>query len=228
MDNINYLLNSNLSNVVIEYITKKIFIGEYKAGDKIVEIKIAEDLKISRSPIREAIKVIQEQGLIEYIPRKGCTVAFKSEEQIKEIFDIRCLLENNIIETLIKEDILINEDFNSLSKIVDQMDVIAHSNEDITKLVYDMSKEDIKFHKYLWEKSNKTLHIKILNDIFLNLQLAMILDTNIDANLKDTASEHALIIDSLKNKDIESTKKNLRDHIVSYRGMRFLSKDISN
>ncbi|WP_373601001.1 GntR family transcriptional regulator [Paraclostridium bifermentans] len=217
MDNNFYQLNSSLSNVVIEYITEKIFTGEYKAGDRIIERKIAEDLQISRSPIREAIKVVQQQGLVEFSPRKGSYVAVKSKEDIKEIFSIRCLLESDIIEILIKEDLLNGDDFIMMEKITEEMDEVARSKESIEKKVYEMSKKDIMFHKYIWEKSKSKLRIKILSDMYLNLQLAMILDTNIEQNIEDSGIEHRLIIDALKNKDIEKAKNYLINHIVSYR-----------
>ena len=210
-------LDLSISNIVIDYIIEKIFIGKYKSGEKIIEREIADTLKISRSPVREAIKILQQQGLLNYSPRKGCTVAFKSENEIKEIFDIRCLLENSIIETLVKEDILVDEDFDNIDEIIKEMDKIAYSDDDISKKVYDMSKQDIKFHQYLWKKSNKNLHIKILHDLYLNLQLAMIVDTNINPNLMYTALEHKLISNSLKAKNIESAKNNLKKHIISYR-----------
>ncbi len=212
-----YISNYNLSNTVVDYIITKIFTCEYKAGDKIIERKISEELNISRAPIREAIQVLDQQGLIDCYPRKGCFVAFKTPAQIKEVFDIRCLLENDIIETLINENILTEEDYSNLYLIIAEMDKIAKSDNTISEKVFNMSKEDIKFHQYLWKKSNKSLYIQILNNMFLSLQLAMIVDTNLNPNLDSTPHEHEVIVDALKNKNISKSKEYLRAHIISYR-----------
>ncbi|HSH36157.1 GntR family transcriptional regulator, partial [Schnuerera sp.] len=82
----------SLSDIVIDYITKKILTGEYKEGDRILESKIAESLEISRAPVREGIIELQNQGLLKYIPRKGNFVTKMTMEDVKEVFDIRLLL----------------------------------------------------------------------------------------------------------------------------------------
>jgi len=113
--NLNYL-KKNLSDIVIDYIMKKIFTGEYREGDRLLESKIAEELNISRSPVREGIIELQNQGLVKYIPRKGNFITKMTMEDIKEIFDIRLLLENDIIEILINEKKLTEADFANLLK----------------------------------------------------------------------------------------------------------------
>lgn len=65
--------------------------------------------------------MLQQQGLLDYLPRKCCIIALKSESEIKEIFYIRCLLENNRIEILIKENILADKDFDNMNEIIKEM-----------------------------------------------------------------------------------------------------------
>lgn len=211
-------INLNLSNIVVDYIMEKILTGEYKQGEKISERKIAEDLKISRSPIREGIKVIQEQGILEFIPRKGNFVTIMSIEDIKEVFEIRCFLEDDIIEILIKDNILNDNDFNKLSSIVDEMVYIANSDKPLNIKIYEISIKDIEFHKYMWEKSNSKRRLKILKDMYLNLQLAMAIENNVGSDLEAISIEHNLIIDAIKDRNLDLAKKHMRNHIVSFRG----------
>jgi DNA-binding GntR family transcriptional regulator len=82
------IVNANLSDRVTEYITNKIIKMEYKPGDRIVESKIAKELKISHSPIREALRLLERSQLVEHIPRKGVYVTELVESNIESLFEI--------------------------------------------------------------------------------------------------------------------------------------------
>lgn len=209
-------LKKNLSDIVIDYIINKILTGEYREGDRILESKIAEELNISRAPVREGIIDLQNQGLIKYVPRKGNYISKMTIKDIKEVFDIRLLLENDIIEILINEKKLTEEDFSKLTKIVDEMVEIAKSNEPISERVLGINEKDIEFHKFIWNKSDSKRRVKILTDLFYQLKLAMIIDTEITGDLVVTASSHYDIIKYLRDGDIEKCKQALRDHIITY------------
>jgi len=213
--NIDYL-KKNLSDIVIDYIIHKILTGEYREGDRILESRIAEELNISRAPVREGIIDLQNQGLIKYIPRKGNFITIMTMEDVKEVFDIRLLLENDIIEILINEKKLTESDFSKLTQIVDEMVDIAKSDRPICERVLGINEKDIEFHKFIWNKSGSKRRVKILTDLFYQLKLAMIIDTEITGDLVVTASAHYDIIKYLKSGDIEECKKALRSHIITY------------
>ncbi len=213
--NLNYL-KKNLSDIVIDYIMKKIFTGEYREGDRLFESKIAEELNISRSPVREGIIELQNQGLVKYIPRKGNFITKMTMEDIKEIFDIRLLLENDIIEILINEKKLTEADFAKLTQIVDEMVDIATSDLSVSEKVLGINEKDIEFHTYIWNKSESKRRVKILTDLFYQLKLAMIIDTEITGDLITTSTDHYDIIKYLRSGDIEKCKEALKSHIITY------------
>lgn len=206
----------NLSDIVIEYITQKILTAEYKEGDRILESKIAQELNISRAPVREGIIELQNQGLLKYVPRRGNFVTRMTTEDIREVFDIRLLVENNIIEILIKEKKLRKKDFDKLTQIADEMVAIANSNDPASKRLLEINKKDMEFHKFIWERSDSRRRVKILTDLFYQLKLAMIIDTELTGDLEATAKEHYDIIKYLKSEAIEKCKQSLKDHIITY------------
>ena len=209
-------LKKNLSDIVIDYIMKKIFTGEYREGDRLLESRIAEELNISRSPVREGIIELQNQGLVKYIPRKGNFITKMTMEDVKEIFDIRLLLENDIIEILINQKKLTEADFAILIQIVDEMVEIANSDKPLSEKVLGVNEKDIEFHTYIWNKSESKRRVKILTDLFYQLKLAMIIDTEITGDLITTATEHYNIIKYLKTGEIEKCKEALKNHIITY------------
>jgi DNA-binding GntR family transcriptional regulator len=210
-------MKKNLSDIVVEYITHKILTGEYKEGDRIVESKVAQELSISRAPVREGIIELQNQGLIKYIPRKGNFITRMTMKDVKEVFDIRLLLENSVIEILINEKKLTKEDYNRLEQIIEEMMEIARFEGDIHEKIIEINKKDIEFHTFLWEKSDSKRRVKILTDLIIQLQLAMVIDTQLTGNLETTVKDHYDIVKFLREGNIEQSKKALRDHIISYR-----------
>jgi len=209
--------HKSLSSKVVEFLKEEIFSKNYKPGDRILESKIAGDFNISRAPVREAIKELESQGLVINIPRKGSFVVEFTRDEIKELYDIRILLESRIIKLLINDSILNDEDYNRLELIVDKMVKISKEKGINRKeKIIEMNKQDVAFHNYLWEKSCSKYIVKILSSLHNQLKLVMIIDLKMEDNLVESAKQHYDIIKFLKKKDIVNTKKAIINHIISY------------
>ncbi|NYB75873.1 GntR family transcriptional regulator [Sedimentibacter hydroxybenzoicus DSM 7310] len=207
----------NLNSVVVDYIKEAILSGEYKVGDHINESEVANKLGISRAPIREAIRELENDGILTTLPRKGTYVTEYSLDDIKEVFDIRLLLENNINKILIYENKLTEDDFNHLEQIVKDMVSIAESSIDDNKKSLLINKKDMDFHRFIWKKSGSQRRVKILESMFFQLRIAMLYDMLKTGDLIMSATDHYEIIESLRSKDIDRCKNALRGHIISYK-----------
>lgn len=207
----------NLNSVVVDYIKEAILSGEYKVGDHVNESEVANRLGISRAPVREAIRELENDGILTTLPRKGTYVTEYSLDDIKEVFDIRLLLENNINKILIYEDKLKEDDFNHLEQIVKDMVNIAESSMDNNKKSLLINKRDMDFHRFIWQKSGSQRRVKILESMFFQLRIAMLYDMLKTGDLIMSATDHYEIIESLRSKDIDRCKKALREHIISYK-----------
>ncbi|AFQ45226.1 GntR family transcriptional regulator [Desulfosporosinus meridiei] len=207
----------NLSSLVVDYLKNKILAGHYKEGDHVTEVNVAAELGISRAPVREGIRELQNQGLMKSIPRKGNYVARMGLEDVREIFDIRILLENSVLEIIVKENKLSETDFGKLNNIVRDMELIAEGSGEETDKIVAMNQKDMEFHSYLWEKSGSKRREKVLHDLNVQLQMAMVIDTQLTGNLDVTAKDHYEIIRHLQLADLENCKKALRNHIMTYK-----------
>src|SRR6056297_3078489 len=78
---------------VYEILRKRIFASKYEVGTKLVETEIAEQMNVSRTPVREAFRKLEIEGLVEHKPRKGIFVKGLDKNDIKEIYSIRSVLE---------------------------------------------------------------------------------------------------------------------------------------
>lgn len=82
-----------LRDIVCDELRTQIIAGEYPPGAHLVEDRLAKELGVSRNPVREALRVLQAEGFIEMIPRRGAVVATLSDVEVRDIFDVRMALE---------------------------------------------------------------------------------------------------------------------------------------
>jgi DNA-binding GntR family transcriptional regulator len=202
-----------LSNRVVEYLKEEIFMENYIGGDRITESKIANELEISRAPVREAFKELENMGFVETISRKGTFVINFTQEEVQELYEIRVMLEERLFKILIEDQKLANDDYEHLEELIDEMVDIASSSKNQNKKVFEVNKRDIKFHRYLWSKSESKWTIKILTTLYNQLQLAMLLDAKKEENLVKASLKHKKILDSLKRNNLKDTKDAVIEHI---------------
>lgn len=120
----------NLSELAADYLRDRIMNGQLKMGEKIIEKEIADQLGISRGPIREALVQLQHEGFVDYTPNKGCTVTLLSPKDAYEIFYLRGSLERLALERcgghLIQDAKLIMEEVLEDMRLC-QDDVTSHA-----------------------------------------------------------------------------------------------------
>ncbi len=140
-------------------------------------------------------------------------------DDVKEIFDIRILLKNSVLEILIKEKRLSAQDIGGLYAIIDQMVAIAKEDGNNTTKIVRINEKDMEFHSFLWQKSNSKRRIKILTDLYFQLQMAMVIDTRLTGDLDVTAKDHYDILKYLELGDLQNCMQALKNHIITYRIM---------
>lgn len=213
--NINNNIYPDLSDFVVSYIKNSILNGTLKQGDRIIESKLSKTLGISRAPLREGLKELEKMGIVTSYPRKGKYITKYDNEDIKEIFDIRLLLENNIIDILIDNNYIKEKNYDHLEKIIKNMEEIAKSQKSKEEKTLLINEKDMEFHQYIWSLSKSNRRKIILDGIFFQLRMAMLFDTNLTDDLLKTATDHYSIIEGLKEGNKEYTKKALKEHIIS-------------
>ncbi len=210
----------NLNRRVVEFLREEIlWSGLLKHGQHIQEVEIAERLGISRAPVREALRELEHEGLVEYVPRKGTYVASFDKDDFVEIVDIRFALESRVYESIIRNRRLNEEDFRKLRSMIDKMVALAGEDAPQDEKTAAVAEQDVRFHRYLWEKSGRKWSYRILTNLYYQLRLAMkedwIRETNILQDMKKSAAMHYDIVDSLETGDLERGKEVLLGHIYA-------------
>jgi DNA-binding GntR family transcriptional regulator len=127
---------------VYDIIKEKILLCEYEPGQLVSEKEIVEELEISRTPVREALNILNGQGLLKVIPKKGVQIAPLSIKRIKEIYDIRMLLEPFAVKLAIRN--LGPDDIEKLIKLDEKL-----SKEYEAEAVSEVFKTGMDVHMYV-------------------------------------------------------------------------------
>lgn len=195
-----------MRETVFREIRKKILFGDFKPGDKIVEMELAEQLGVSRTPVREALHKLELENLVRIIPRKHCLVIGLTDENIKEIHMIRSVLEplaaSKAVENITDEQLDHLED---LLKSYEHYLALNH-----TEQLIEINDE---FHNTITDASNLTRVIDILENLHDYVERFRITFMSDKALAERSLHEHQEILLALKKRDSALVYQVVENHL---------------
>ena len=147
-----------LRDVVFTTLRQAILRGELKPGERLMEIQLANKLGVSRTPIREAIRKLELEGLVLMIPRKGAEVAEITEKNLRDVLEVREALE--VLAVQLACERITPEQVAELKTAAREFQEITEGN-DITQI----AEADVKFHDIVYQATNNTRLIQLLNNL---------------------------------------------------------------
>ena len=196
-----------LSKKVYRVLKKRIIEEDLKPGEKILEVNIAEQLGVSRTPIREALRELAAEGFVKMIPNQGMVVSNVSIEDIKEVLQIRILLEGFAASIAAKK---INKgEIKKLEKLIEKMKIYISKDD-----VVAYSNLNGEFHNLILKVCGNKRFIKIcanLSGSDHRFRIRALRDNS--ERLKYSLKEHQEIVDALKKKDSEQADRRSKEHI---------------
>lgn len=185
-----------LRDIVFQTLRNAIITGDLQPGERLMETQLAERLGVSRTPIREAIRKLELEGLVIMVPRKGAQVAQFTEKDIQDVLEVRAALEALAAKLACKR-----MDDRSFLKL--QLAIAEYSYAAKNKDLEAMIEKDVEFHDII---CNATQNDKLIQ-LFTNLkeQVNRYRITYLK-NIEDSETveaEHLAILEALKNKDEE-------------------------
>lgn len=194
-----------------ESLKQMILEGELRSDTIYSETKISRDLGLSRTPLRDAIQRLDQEGYIDVIPSKGFRLHKMNEQDLVDTYQVRCALEGycgvhlaNIADSAEAQRV-----FHTLESLLRDMDAIASTTEDVD----EFTRFDAEFHRRIvYSLSNP-----VISETFdayhyrMSSQTAASLKT--EGRLTQTVKEHRAILESMKSGDIGKTYKAIITHI---------------
>ncbi len=197
-----------LRDEVFNTLRKAILNGDLVPGQRLMEIALSEKLGVSRTPVREAIKRLEEEGLVVIVQRKGAEVAGISGSQLRDVLEVRLALEElagelacqRISDKDIEELKSINEEFIKLIK-----------NSDTT--ISEIAKVDVDFHSVIYNATNNKRLIQMVNDFSQQMYRYRLEHIKELEDRSVLAAEHDDIIKAVAAKDVVWAREAIRSHI---------------
>jgi DNA-binding GntR family transcriptional regulator len=199
----NRLEIKSLTAVVLDDMRRRILTGGFRPGERIAESEVAAKLGISRSPVREGFRVLEREGLITTLPRKGSFITEISPQDVEELFGLRDIVECHAIDCIKKR--------------------AAKSGDEIKALLEEVSGELLKdpdeytvisgFHYSLVELSNNYRLVELYKILAVSLKRYQLIYLSKKGQRDISLEHHKGIVDALKRGEYALTKKLLRSHV---------------
>ncbi len=180
--------------------------GRLFPGERLTETKLVERFKASRSPIREALRLLESEGLIQFEQYKGITISKPSIKEVEDIYNLRCLLESYAVRLTAEQ--MTRADLKHL-KSLNQKCIGAAKTSDLSSWIQN----NILFHNFFSENcGNSNLH-QILTNLKRRVYLYHFNIVNIPGHFKAYIEHHNGILQGCQKKDGEMAESVMRLHI---------------
>ena len=195
-----------LREVVFHTLRKAIIQGELQPGERLMEVSLANKLGGSRTPVREAIRMLELEGLVHIIPNKGAFVEGVTLQDVKDIYEIRTLLEGLCARWAAER--ITQEQLEELEEIVFLSD-FHYSKENWDQIL----ELDNRFHEMVYEACASKELTRVLRDYHHYLQRIRRITLEEKARAHASINEHRAIAEALKARDARTAEECARLHI---------------
>ncbi|XCP85748.1 GntR family transcriptional regulator [Roseburia hominis] len=206
----NFQLNMNeylpLRDVVFNTLRQAILRGELKPGERLMEIQLANKLGVSRTPIREAIRKLELEGLVLMIPRRGAEVAEITEKNLMDVLEVRKALEELAAELACER--ISKEQIGELKVAAKEFEETLKS-EDITRI----AEADVRFHDIIFYATDNQRLITLLNNLREQMYRFRIEYLKHKEYYGQLIMEHEKIIELIEKKEKEQVCEVMGKHI---------------
>jgi DNA-binding GntR family transcriptional regulator len=198
-----------LRNQVYKDIKNAVIQGKLRPGQRLREADLSDEMGVSRGPIREAILLLEREGLLVTQSHRETTVSVVEKDEVEKLLNpLRILLESYSIQKILPT--LTESQFTDLSNIIDEL-IEGCEKNDLEKVVA----QDLQFHEYLVKLLNEPYLLSLWSGISSRIGFHFISNSKVhqENNFAKLIKEHRRLLDTLKTKDWPSIEAELKKHI---------------
>jgi DNA-binding GntR family transcriptional regulator len=204
------LVANSLHDEVATQLRERIFAGELRPGMFLDEVQLAEEMKISRTPLREALKVLTAEGLVRHEPRRGCFVNEVTEQDLDEIFPVIALLEGRCAFEAAQ-----NASDADLQALDDLHQKLARHAK--AKRINDYYATNFAIHEAIIALAGNRWLASVIGDLRKIVKLARLQQLHAPGRLEQSLSEHLAVFAALKARDADGAEAAMRTHLTRQR-----------
>lgn len=196
-----------LAASVADILREKIITNEIHGGDALRQDALANQLNVSRIPVREALLQLEAEGLVTFVPHKGAVASPISLEEVEELFALRVLLECDILSIAIGN--AAPEDYDRSEKVLTEFDALLKPGGDMSKL----GSLNWAFHQSLYEPAGRTRTLAIISGLHTHCDRYLRLQIQLTSDYERAEAEHHELFELYRSGHKAAARKLLRSHI---------------
>ncbi len=197
---------SPLSAEIFTVLKERIICWEYPPGHRFIEEELCEEFGVSRSPIRETLQMLVENGLVTKEPYRGYTVRQPDMEEIHQLYDVRLALETYVVEWLATHGM-------PAERWTELYRVWQRALQDTPQVLADFAEKDEAFHEALAECTGNRVLLSFLRSANERLHFIRMTDiTNVD-RLRATCEQHLRILECIQKGDVQGAREAMKLNI---------------
>lgn len=200
--------SASLTDEIADIIRERILKGEYEIGEKIKEKQIAEELRVSRTPIRDAFKLLENEGLIDYIPNRGCFAKGFTKRDVEDIYTVRESLEELAVKWAVER--ISDEEIKALEEQCEMMEFYARKHD--TKKVLELN---AGFHDVIYASSRSRFLAQVLRSYKEYLDKTRKSIFYDQEYLEAILREHRTIFEAVRQRDKQRAVEAMKAHLTS-------------
>jgi len=199
------------TQLVVETLREKILSGEIKAGQPLRQAALAEELNVSRIPVREALLQLEADGLVSFEPHKGATATELNASQVDELFELRAMLEGELLASSIPH--ISNE------KLEEATNILLKLNKALGKenAANTWSELNSNYHNCLYSGANRPQTQDLVNTLNKNADRYIRMHLLWAGGISKAESEHNELLELCKSRNVEKSVAVLKQHILGSR-----------
>lgn len=209
-DNLSLKMDADLPlrDVVFQTLREAILKGDLKPGERLMELQLASKLGVSRTPIREAIRMLEQEGLAVTVPRKGAEVAKMTEKDMEDVLQVRDALDELAVKIACD------------NITAEEMEELAKAHENFKKSIQEgnlkeIAQADMDFHDCIYHATGNQKLIVLLNQLREQMYRYRVEYLKDENHYPALLEEHRQIVEGIKRRDKESVTKQMRTHVMN-------------
>lgn len=195
-----------LRDVVFNTLRQAILRGELKPGERLMEIQLANKLGVSRTPIREALRKLELEGLVNMVPRKGAEVADITEKSLRDVLEVRKALEELSVQLACEK--ITEEEIEKLKRVAERFKDTL-DDQDVTKI----AEADVAFHDVIYTATDNQKLILLLNNLREQMYRYRVEYLKKEEAYPQLIAEHEELIDNISKRNKEEATRIMCEHI---------------
>jgi DNA-binding GntR family transcriptional regulator len=195
-----------LRDVVFNTLREAILKGDLKPGERLMELQLAAKLGVSRTPIREAIRMLEQEGLAVTIPRRGAEVAKMTLKDMEDVLEIREALDDLAVRIACEK--ISEEQLGRLIRVKEQFESSTRTGD-----VRAIAEADVSFHDVIYEATDNPKLVTLLNNLREQVYRYRVEYIKDPKNYPTLIMEHEAIVEGLKNRNRDAATAAMHAHV---------------